>query len=130
MPIKPTAVNALTAEQRQELEADYTFKRIVELELDPVLGNFDAAHLKEVNRRIFQDLPGAGFDDVTPGEFRKAVDNGFDWMKQRGLSTVDGSFYVAYSRMDDVATTRLAKALEAANPDELRNLKLWKSTQN
>ena len=124
MPIKPTAVNALTAEQRQELEADYTFKRIVELELDPVLGNFDAAHLKEVNRRIFQDLPGAGFDDVTPGEFRKAVDNGLDWMKQRGLSTVDGSFYVAYSRMDDVATTRLAKALEAANPDELRNLKL------
>ncbi len=124
MPIKPTAVNALTAEQRQELEADYTFKQIVELELDPVLGNFDAAHLKEVNRRIFQDLPGAGFDDVTPGEFRKAVDNGLDWMKQRGLSTVDGSFYVAYSRMDDVATTRLAKALEAANPDELRNLKL------
>ncbi len=124
MPIKPTAVNALTAEQRQELEADYTFKRIVELELDPVLGNFDAAHLKEVNRRIFQDLPGAGFDDVTPGEFRKAVDNGLDWMKQRGLSTVDGSFYVAYSRMDDVATTRLAKALEAANHDELRNLKL------
>ncbi len=29
--------------------------------------------LKEVNRRIFQDLPGAGFDEVTPGEFRKPV---------------------------------------------------------
>ena len=66
---KPTAANALTAEQRQQLEADYTFKRVVELELDPVRGNFDAAHLKEVNRRIFQDLPGAGFDDVTWASF-------------------------------------------------------------
>ena len=120
---KPTAANALTAEQRQQLEADYTFKRVVELELDPVRGNFDAAHLKEVNRRIFQDLPGAGLDDVTPGEFRKPVAQGLDWMKQRGLSTVDGPFYVAYSRMDDAATARLDKALEAANPDELRGLK-------
>jgi len=120
---KPAAANALTAEQRQQLEADYTFKRVVELELDPVRGNFDAAHLKEVNRRIFQDLPGAGFDDVTPGEFRKPVADGLDWMKQRGLSTVDGPFYVAYSRMDDAATARLDKALEVANPDELRGLK-------
>ncbi|NHB88371.1 hypothetical protein ACSLVK_16940 [Photorhabdus tasmaniensis] len=56
---KPTAANALTAELRQRLEADYTFKRVVELELDPVRGNFDAAHLKEVNWRIFQDLPMA-----------------------------------------------------------------------
>ena len=120
---KPTAANALTAEQRQQLEADHTFKRVVELELEPVHGNFDAAHLKEVNRRIFQDLPGAGFDDVTPGEFRKPVADGLDWMKQRGLSTVDGSFYVAYSRMDDAVTARLDKALEAANPDELNGLK-------
>lgn len=123
MPNKPTAANALTAEQRQQLEADYTFKRVVELELDPVRGNFDAAHLKEINRRIFQDLPAAGFDDVTPGEFRKPVADGLDWMKQRGLSTVDGPFYVAYSRMDDAATARLDKALEAAKPAELRGLK-------
>ncbi|MDR2881647.1 MAG: Fic family protein [Azoarcus sp.] len=120
---KPSAANALTAEQRQQLEADCTFKRVVELELDPVRGNFDAAHLKEVNRRIFQDLPGAGFDDVTPGEFRKPVPDGLDWMKQRGLSTVDGPFYVAYSRMDEAATARLDKALEGAKPDELRSLK-------
>jgi cell filamentation protein len=123
MPNKPTAANALTADQGQQLEADYTFKRVVELELDPVRGNFDAAHLKEINRRIFQDLPNAGFDDVTPGDFRKPVADGLDWMKQRGLSTVDGPFYVAYSRMDDAATARLDKALETANPDELRGLK-------
>jgi cell filamentation protein len=123
MPNKPTAANALTAEQRQQLEADRTFKRVIELELEPVRGNFDAAHLKEINRRIFQDLPGAGFDDVTPGEFRKPVAAGLDWMKQRGLSTVDGNFYVAYSRMDEAATARLDKALANANPDELRGLK-------
>lgn len=120
---KPTAANALTAEQRQQLEADYTFKRVVELELEPVRGNFDAAHLKGVNRRIFQDLPGAGFDHVTPGEFRKPVADGLDWMKQRVLSTVDGPFYVVYSRMDDAAKARLNKALEAVHPDEMRGLK-------
>jgi cell filamentation protein len=120
---KPTAGKALTAEQRDQLEADYTYQRIYELALEPVRGKFDAAHLKEINRRIFQDLPGAGFDDVTPGEFRKPVSGGVDWMKQRGLSTVDGAFHVAYSRMDDTASARLDKALEGAKPDELRGLK-------
>ena len=89
---KPKAANALTAEQRHQLEANYTFSRVVELELDPVRGNFDAVHLKEVNRRIFQDLPSAGFDNVTLGEFRKPIANGLDWMKQRSLSTVDDLF--------------------------------------
>lgn len=109
-------------ERREQLEAVYAFRRVVELELHPVPGNFDAAHLKEVNRRIFQDLPGAGFDDVTPGEFRKPVPAGLDWMKQRGLSTVEGAFYVAYSRIDDGAKARLDKALESASPSELRGL--------
>jgi cell filamentation protein len=82
---QPTAGKSLTTEQRNQLEADYTYQRLYELSLEPVRGNFDAAHLKEVNRRIFQDLPGMGFD-VTPGEFRKPVPDGLDWMKQRGLS--------------------------------------------
>ena len=113
----------MTPDQREKLEADYTFRRIVELELDPVRGNFDVAHLKEVNRRIFQDLPSAGFDDVTPGEFRPPVPEGKDWMKNRGLSTVDGSFYVAYSRMDNAVQVRLEKVLETIKPSELRGLK-------
>ena len=100
---KQTTLNPLKAEQRQQLEADYTFKRIVELELNQVRGSFDAAHLKEVNRRIFRDLPTAGFDDVRPGEFRGPVVGGSDWMKQRALSTVIGSFHVAYLRMDAAA---------------------------
>jgi len=113
----------LTDEQRQQLEADFTFKRGVELEFDPVRGKFDAAHLREVNRRIFQDFPGAGFNDVTPGEYRKPVAEGLDWMKQRGLSTVDGPLYVAYSRMDDDAIARIDTALAKAKPEDLRELK-------
>jgi cell filamentation protein len=113
----------MTPDQREKLEADYTFRRVVELELDPVRGNFDVAHLKEINRRIFQDLPGAGFDDVTPGEFRPPVPDGKDWMKNRGLSTVDGAFYVAYSRMDETAQARLDAVLETVKPADLRGLK-------
>jgi cell filamentation protein len=110
-------------QRRQQLEADLTFKRIVQLELEPVHGNFDVAHLKEVNRCIFQDLPGAGFDDVTPGVFRNPVPDGLDWIKQRGLSTVEGSFYVAYSHMDEAAMVQLNKTLEGAKPNKLRSLK-------
>lgn len=112
----------MTPDEREQLEADYTFKRVVELELDPVSGNFDAVHLKEINRRIFQDLPDAGFDKVTPGEFRPPMPEGKDWMKNRGLSTVDGSVYVAYSRMGEAAQARLDKVLEDAKPDKLRGL--------
>jgi len=125
---KPATGKSLTPEQRVQLEADYTYKRLYELALNPVRGNYDAAHLKEVNRRIFQDLPGAGFDDVTPGQFRPPVPDGKDWMKQRGLSTVEGSFFVAYSRMDKAATARLDKVLEAANPDALSGLKTLEFT--
>src|SRR5262245_7365765 len=109
----------MTPDQREQLEADYTSKRIFELQLDPVRGKFDAAHLKEINLRIFQDLPGAGCDDVTPCKYRPPVPEGKDWMKNRGLSTVEGSFYVAYSRMDEDAQARLDKALETAKPAEL-----------
>lgn len=120
---RPETGKPMTPDQRKQLEADYTFKRIVELELDPVRGNFDAAHLREINRRIFQDLPSAGFEDVTPGKFRSPVPEGKDWMKSRTLSTVDGAFYVAYSCMDEVALSQLDKTLESAKPDKIRHLK-------
>jgi len=123
MSSKSADPDARMAEQRQRLEADLTFRRLVDLELNPVRGNFDAEHLKEINRRIFQDLPGAGFADVTPGQFRPPVPAGKDWMKQRGLATVDGAFFVAYSRMDNAALARLDKVLEGAKPDALRGLK-------
>lgn len=113
----------LSAEQRQALEATHTWQRVVELRLDPVCGNFDAAHLKEVNHRIFQDLPGLGFDDVTPGGYRPAVAAGNDWIKSRSLETVAAPSNVAYSRMDKAAQARLDKVLKGANPAKLSKLK-------
>lgn len=108
--------------EREALEGFYTHRRIVELEFDPVRGSFDFAHLQEINRRIFQDLPGAGFSDVHPGEFRSPTPKGRDWMKHRMLSTVKGSFYVAYSSLDSAAQARLNKAMVAANPLHLRGV--------
>lgn len=109
---------------REQVEANLTALRIFELELDPVVGIFDAAHLCEINRRIFQDLPGAGYPDVTPGLYRPAVPPKQDWIKTRSLSTVRGAFTVAYSRMDKKALARLDKVLKKAVPKKLRALQI------
>lgn len=119
---QPKSGKPLTAEQRQTLEATHTFQRVVELRLDPVRGNFDAAHLKEINRRIFQDLPGLGFDDVTPGEYRPPVGPGNDWIKTRSLETIPEPSHVAYSPMDQAAQARLDEILKDAQPSELAKL--------
>lgn len=112
----------MTPEQRSQLATDSTFRRIVELELNPVEGNFDVQHLKEINRRIFQDLPELGVEEVSPGEFRDAVPPGQDWVKNRLLSTVDGVFCVAYSPMDEAALERLDDLLDELSIDELTEL--------
>ena len=120
---------SLTAEERLALEGRHTARRIVELELDPVRGKFDAAHLREVNRRIFQDLPGLGFDDVHPGEFRRPVPGGKDWVKARSLGSVNAASNVAYSPMDKASRDRLDRALERAHPDRFRGLKTAEFTE-
>ena len=112
----------LTGEERQTQEAEHTFRRIVELRLDPVRGKFDAAHLREINRRIFQDLPDLGFDDVTPGQYRPPVAADNDWIKSRSLETVDVPSNVAYSSMNNEARARIDDVLKQANPAVLRKL--------
>lgn len=107
---------------RDEFEAKKTALRAVELSLDPVQGRFDAAHLKEINRRLFQDLPGAGFTDVTPGVFRPSVPDGKDWIKNRALATTSATSFVAYSRMDSAALARLDALLSQLNPKVLGQL--------
>ena len=42
---QPGNGKSLTVEERQTLEAGHTFRRIVELHLDPVRSKFDAAAL-------------------------------------------------------------------------------------
>jgi cell filamentation protein len=106
-------------EAREALEARYTIQRIAELEFRPVQGHFDAAHLKDIHGRIFQDLPSLGFTEVTPGQYRSAVPEGKAWTKDRLLSSINIHSYVTYSLMDNAAQARLDKILERADPHEL-----------
>jgi cell filamentation protein len=70
-------------------EAALTFARIRELQRDPVQGQFDVAHLREVHRRIFQDLPHHG-----PGEFRPDAPGHF---KNRVLEATNQRIVVPYA---------------------------------
>ena len=111
-------------ETRDALEARFTKLRIVELQERPVQGRFDAAHLREVNRRIFQDLPPLGVSDVTPGEYREPVPFDKDWVKHRELNTIKTTYTVAYSPMSEGTRVALDRVLERqARPEVLSRLK-------
>lgn len=116
-------------QRRAKAEAELCELRIIELNLRPVQGHFDAEHLREVNRRIFQDLPELGFTDVTPGIYRPEVPQGKDWMKMRALDSAPGSFFVAYSKMDSQARDRLDAVLKDADPVALSSLTTKEFTQ-
>ncbi len=107
---------------RASVEAFHTARRLTELRLRPVEGRFDVGHLREINRRIFQDLPGLGFDDVTPGAFRPPAPSDRDWVKHRSLESVGISSYVAYSTMDAETKVRLAERLSGLDPARLRDM--------
>lgn len=65
-----------------ENEAALTAMRVAELKTNPVKGNFDAAHLSEINRRILQDIPSyhGGKYRMTTGEHvrSRSIQNGAD----------------------------------------------------
>ena len=49
------------AEELQQAEADITFKKLTELYLNPIEGNFDAEHYREIHRYLFEYIyPFAG----------------------------------------------------------------------
>jgi len=54
---KDKPVAAWPKKNRMRMEGLFCAIRIVELAANPVQGNFDTAHLREVHRRIFQDWP-------------------------------------------------------------------------
>lgn len=70
-------------------EARLTATRQAELVLNPVQGEFDVAHLREVHRRIFQDLPHHG-----PGDFRPDAAGHF---KHRLLEDSKATVLVPYA---------------------------------
>ena len=115
-------VSQKSGEGREYIEGHYASYRTIELLHDPVKGDFNVAHLKEINRRIFQDLPGFKFDDVTPGEYRSPCPLGKDWIKQRELTSIGSCSVVAYSTMDEVAQEQLESILSDVNLDKLRKM--------
>lgn len=109
-------------EGRDYIEGHYASYRTVELLHDPVKGDFNVAHLKEINRRIFQDLPGFSFDGVTPGKYRPPCPPDKDWIKQRELTSIGALSVVAYSPMDEIAQKQLDSILSNVDMDKLRKL--------
>ncbi|PNY79214.1 Fic/DOC family protein [Deinococcus koreensis] len=99
-------------------EGFLTSARITELRLDPVQGTFDAAHLSEVHRRIFQDLP-----HHAPGTFRP---DAAGHHKARELETSGRRHVVGYvrgreigERLDRVlGELRGGEALRGLDPDD------------
>jgi cell filamentation protein len=98
----------------EQREGALSFARIGELDDDPVQGKFDAAHLKEIHRRIFQDLP-----HHAPGEYRPDAPA---HIKGRALESSFYRYHVHYaprSRVDAGVEKTLA---EFGGPDALRGL--------
>lgn len=114
-----------------ELEFRLTQIRINELRANPIQGKYDVAHLKEVHRYIFQDLPKAGLWKYSglPGEFRSPVPENMEWTKRRILESIKGadgktseSYSTFYSRMNSEAIAQLEVVLKEANPERFKGL--------
>ncbi|MCL4319021.1 MAG: hypothetical protein M1596_03905 [Firmicutes bacterium] len=89
--------------------------RITELEQDPVRGAFDVAHLCEVHRRIFQDLP-----QYYPGQFRPHAST---HVKARVLESLGVRYYVPYAPRD-LADAGITRTLSIRNPCDAQGMSL------
>jgi cell filamentation protein len=105
-----------------ELETRLTWKRVQELELRPIPGKFDVAHLKETHRVLFQDCPQNGITRYAPGEFRPPVPFDMLHCKNRVLETSDAHSYIGYSWMNDNDRKELEDVLKTADPERLSRL--------
>lgn len=95
-------------------EGALTFARISELDDEPVQGTFDAAHLKEIHRRIFQDLP-----HHAPGEYRPDTPA---HIKARALEGSGHRYHVHYAPRSLVDAGIDQVLAELGGPDRLRGL--------
>jgi cell filamentation protein len=101
-------------QQLEQREGALTFARIGELDDAPVKGKFDAAHLREIHRRIFQDLP-----HHAPGEYRPDAPI---WVKGRSLEASGGRYPVHYAPRSQVDAGVEEVLTEFGGPDRLRGL--------
>jgi cell filamentation protein len=98
---------------------ELSFWRVRQLRANPIKGNFDAAHLIEVHRYIFQDAPKID-PQFVPGELRPVAD---DWAKTLALSSKDGSEpRVYYSAASDIYKDLDKILKDFGGPDSLKGL--------
>ena len=101
-------------DERERIEGALTYARSAELELNPVEGQFDAAHLQEVHRRIFQDLP-----HHAPGEYRPDAPG---HIKGRALEHAGHRYHVHYAPRNQVDAGVESVLSELNGPEGLRSL--------
>lgn len=49
-------LNIVDKEELKQREAEITFEKLVELYENPILGDFDAQHLKDIHKYLFEDI--------------------------------------------------------------------------
>ncbi|MDR2905039.1 MAG: Fic family protein [Helicobacteraceae bacterium] len=106
----------------EEIYEDKIRRRSVELRLNPVGGEFDIKHLKEIHRRLFQDLP-KGYQSIHAGEFRSYVGENLTRAKDRDWRPrLEMIVRVTYSPMDQNSVDELEKILKSVNPKRFSEL--------
>ncbi|MDP3653513.1 MAG: Fic family protein [Rhodoferax sp.] len=80
----------------ERLSEQKSFARVKELIEKPVNGPFDAAHLQEIHRRIFQDSP-----QHRPGQFRTFTPA---YIKMRCLESTGHRYRVTYAPAQEMQT--------------------------
>ncbi len=100
-------------QKKERLEGEIARARIIELVVNPVKGSFDAAHLQEIHRRIFQDLPY-----LFPGKIREQTNS---WCKDRVLD--NGNRHIVFYADRKTIDKNFNKTLiEFGKPQDLKEL--------
>ncbi len=121
----PPTTSAVKAEDesRHALEGERVRRRVVELELSPTPGRFDAAHLREVNRRIAQDSPrptrARAFADEARGP-------GGVWVEEHRLEAAGEPVFAVYALPAPSLRARLDGALARVDAARLGRLGMAK----
>lgn len=101
-----------------ELRAEAkSFLRIFELQEQPIVGQFDVDHLREVHRYIFQDSPQHG-----PGNFRQAMPIETPYYKSRMLEATGYRYNVAYAPSNDLQGSLSSALQEVGGVDGFQGL--------